>query len=442
MSSQTVKEDRISALPDDLLVTILLIIPTEETPATMVLSKRWRFIWTKLHRLIYKDDKIMNVRSNKKKSLGRFLEKSLELNKAPVIDYLSMELGRGCPTDIDLKKLVAKAVDRKVSVLIFNLQWLTNPTRLPNRLYTCETLWKLSLSHRVFVDIPDSNYYACLLPSLLWLVLDDVLYKNDSTVSSFLSACPQLCVLTVKRIKGDNVKKFVVKVPSLSVLGYEKSNVINLETCLVIDTPALKSFFIIDRSQDSISVENMPLLEDASVNIMSFPNNINHKFFTSIYKALSLDLFLHDDLIISSSSAIDLSRTVTCEMFLCSDNALVVSFLQKYTTQLKYLTIEYYIVEEDEDNQLPHDIVSSTMNNYSSECLSSLEEFKVLFYEGRREEKMLMEYVLRNSSCLKTITISLQCYTLEHEETMKEELEAIPRLSITSMFLFTSLYIY
>ncbi|CAN8317979.1 unnamed protein product [Cochlearia groenlandica] len=379
MSSQTVKEDRISALPDDLLVTILLIIPTEETPATMVLSKRWRFIWTKLPSLEYKDDKIMNVRSDKKKSFGRFLEKSLELNKAPFIDYLSMELGRGCPTDIDLKKLVAKAVDRKVSVLIFNLQWLTNPTRLPNRLYTCETLLELSLSHRVFVDIPDSNYYACLLPSLIWLVLDDVLYKNDSTV------------------------------PSLSVVDYEKSNVINLETCLVIDTPALKSFFIIDRSQDSISVENMPLLEHASVNIMSFPNNINDEFFTSIYKALSLDFFLHDDLIISSSSAIDLSN-----------------------------------VEEDEENQLPHDIVSSTMNNYSSECLSSLEEFKVLFYEGRREEKMLVEYVLRNSSCLKTITISLQCYTLEHEETMKEELEAIPnpRLSITSMFWFTSLYIY
>jgi len=39
-------EDRISALPDDLLVRILLLVPTKAAVATMILSKRWQFIWT------------------------------------------------------------------------------------------------------------------------------------------------------------------------------------------------------------------------------------------------------------------------------------------------------------------------------------------------------------------------------------------------------------
>ena len=48
-------EDRISALHDDLLLKILSEIPTKDVVTTMVLSKRWRFVWTKVHKLEYKD---------------------------------------------------------------------------------------------------------------------------------------------------------------------------------------------------------------------------------------------------------------------------------------------------------------------------------------------------------------------------------------------------
>lgn len=43
---EKVCEDRISALPDDLLLHILSQIPTKDVVTTMVLSKRWRLVWT------------------------------------------------------------------------------------------------------------------------------------------------------------------------------------------------------------------------------------------------------------------------------------------------------------------------------------------------------------------------------------------------------------
>ncbi|VVA15611.1 PREDICTED: F-box/LRR-repeat [Prunus dulcis] len=37
--------DRISALPDEILVSILSLLPLKEAAATSILSRRWQYVW-------------------------------------------------------------------------------------------------------------------------------------------------------------------------------------------------------------------------------------------------------------------------------------------------------------------------------------------------------------------------------------------------------------
>ncbi|XP_020887603.1 putative F-box/FBD/LRR-repeat protein At5g52460 [Arabidopsis lyrata subsp. lyrata] len=172
------KNDRISALPDDLLLQILCLIPTKDAMTTMILSKRWRFVWTMLPKLDYADG-YEDEKSNPEKSVWDFLDKSLQLHKAPSLESLRINLGQQCPVDVDVGKWVLNAVDRFVRELILQIRFIptADPTSLPKSLYTCKTLVKLTLSGKIFVDVPSS---ACL-PSLESLVLVSVVYKDEDS---------------------------------------------------------------------------------------------------------------------------------------------------------------------------------------------------------------------------------------------------------------------
>ena len=47
--------DRLSQLPDDLLIKILSFVPTKCAVATSILSKRWLSLWTLVASLVFED---------------------------------------------------------------------------------------------------------------------------------------------------------------------------------------------------------------------------------------------------------------------------------------------------------------------------------------------------------------------------------------------------
>ncbi|CAH2070227.1 unnamed protein product, partial [Thlaspi arvense] len=178
-----VSRDMISALPNDLLIQILLLVSTKDAVATMVLSKRWRFLWTVMPKLEYKytdDDGC--------KSVWKFLEKSLELHKAPFLETLCIQLGQRFPDGEDVRKWVASAVDRLVRKLDLELLWAAELTRLPKSLYTSKTLVELNLSNKILVDVPPSAF----LPSIKILRLFFVVYKDENSLVRLLLGCSVL----------------------------------------------------------------------------------------------------------------------------------------------------------------------------------------------------------------------------------------------------------
>ncbi|CAH2064637.1 unnamed protein product [Thlaspi arvense] len=240
-------EDRISSLPDDLLIQILLRVPTEDAVATTFLSKRWRYVWTMLPRLVY-------IESEQSKSVWWLLDQSIRFYQAPILERLCIILGPLCPVDVDVVNWLAKAVECCVRNLVFALHWKSEPIRMPNTLYTCNTLASLTLSNKILVDAPS----PVSLPSLTQLELRHVAYKDEDSQVRLLSGCPVLKHLVVLRHADgdvdDNVRKFSVKVPSLKKLLYSFIQLNNTDYSLVIDNPALMYLHIRDSSEESYSI--------------------------------------------------------------------------------------------------------------------------------------------------------------------------------------------
>ena len=55
------EEDRISTLPDSILLTILSSFPTKDAIKTGVLSKRWAYLWTSVPSLSFTDTSYENM---------------------------------------------------------------------------------------------------------------------------------------------------------------------------------------------------------------------------------------------------------------------------------------------------------------------------------------------------------------------------------------------
>ena len=106
--------ENISQLSDALLLKILSSLHTKDVVATMVLSKRWRFLWMLVPKLVY-DDSYQNIKHGKFSQLwmmvsellydnqnikyrkfSRFVDRSLFMNEAPVIETLNFKLGKIC----------------------------------------------------------------------------------------------------------------------------------------------------------------------------------------------------------------------------------------------------------------------------------------------------------------------------------------------------------
>ncbi|XP_010467852.1 PREDICTED: putative FBD-associated F-box protein At1g05080 [Camelina sativa] len=298
----------------DLLVMILDLVPTKDAVATMFLSKRWFSVWTMKQRLEYKDtiEEEQDMEVVSKKSVWWFLENSLQLHRAPVIRSLCIELGPSCPTDADVVKWVANAVDRRVLEIKLKLLWsAVDPASLPNTLYSCKSLVVLTLSDNILVDVPSS----ASLPSLIFLELDYVVYKDDDSLVRLLASCPILATLCVKRNdKDDNVTSFRVEMPNLSSLSYtnyrDGSGVGDTGRYLVIVTPALTHFDFRDSSGDSCSME-LPGLDSAVIDTASYyPGD---KFLRSLSSVSYLALYLTAATVVCYST-LKFSRLIECEI--------------------------------------------------------------------------------------------------------------------------------
>lgn len=139
--------EKISGLPDDLLVKILSFVPTKVAASTSVLSKRWKCLWMWVPTLEYDD--FQDIYS----SMPSFLRyrvsvhKNLLSHRAPTIETLRLKFCLGSFQPDDIKLWVSIAVSRcvrELSIICFS-NGDEPDCALPSSLYTCKTLVTLKL---------------------------------------------------------------------------------------------------------------------------------------------------------------------------------------------------------------------------------------------------------------------------------------------------------
>ncbi|KAJ4883135.1 putative FBD-associated F-box protein [Raphanus sativus] len=238
----------------------------------------------------------------------------------------------------------------------------------------------------------------------------------------------------MKRKKNDNLTKFVVKVPSLQVLWYhntsssqDDNDLVDSGNCLVIDTPALTTISFTDYSRDSWSIGNMPCLEEAGISVNSLSNF--DKIITASSAILSLDLTFTDEMLVHCST-LRFSRLIRLSLDLSiSDWVEPLFLLLDNTPKLEEFSANSDFTSEPEDIPLTWYQPSSIPG-----CLSShLKIFEWRYYGDREEEEGFLTYILSNSKCLKTTTISLRpMLAPEEQDFIIEKLKDIPRVSTSS----------
>ena len=197
-------------------------------------------------------------------SFCQFVNKSLLLYKAPVLESLHLSL-EGTYSDTDIVSCFEIASNRSLHELNVVYGFLSSLS-LPRR--TCETLVAMHLSC-VFLNVtlvPDS------FKVLKTLHLLSMQYKGNDNESftRLLSKCPVLEDLEVSFREDESIQEFTINVTSLWKLCLHVSYYWSSLERYEIDTPCLEYLELADWNDSPCLVKNMPKLEKAHVDVVSF----------------------------------------------------------------------------------------------------------------------------------------------------------------------------
>ncbi|XP_074337680.1 F-box/LRR-repeat protein At3g26922-like [Apium graveolens] len=260
--SKVSEKDRISDLPDALLLIILSLLPTEQAVRTSILSKRWRPLCISLPNLVFYHRNWRDSAINFANFVDRFLmhrPNDLKIEKFGLHCVEDYYLDRVGDWILNALEFDAKEIDlwfrfREMFVLMYEV-------------FFCTCLEKLQLSGKILVDIPENVKFS----SLRFLKFDEITFSSYESIGELLIKCPVLEVLYISgckwlsgcclRISGSALKKF-------SLVSYsridEKST---LE--ISIETPGLETLILDSFASDDILIKkNLPFLTTAQIEVV------------------------------------------------------------------------------------------------------------------------------------------------------------------------------
>ncbi|XP_010430778.1 PREDICTED: putative F-box/FBD/LRR-repeat protein At4g13965 [Camelina sativa] len=423
--------DRISQLPEALIVNILSLLTTKEAIATSVLSKQWRSHWKMLPKLTFRS----NQSYYHSRELGTFLKdvfKTLLSHKAPVLHsfHLSVVLDKCDETDTGV--LIGIALSRNVRKLVLGVQCYDGKVcfRFPRCLYNCETLETLRLTSNVHIDVPST---FCL-KSLRTMELITVDFKDDESFINLLSGCPNLENLEVQGILENSVKAFTIAVPSLQRLKFYNYSYFEPLAGYVINAPSLKylDIEICGYGLEFCLIENLRKLVEAKIIVVSKIINENLLESLTSVKRLSLEL---PPLMVKFSTGSTFYQLVYLELHTHAEWWNLLTLMLDRSPKLQVLKLMHPMGWKES----PAPGTWNQPKNVPECLLSHLETFKWIGFEWKQEEEIkVAKYILSNSKRLKRATFSSSKPITDPKkrDKMVEDLNSVVRPSSSCQLLF------
>ncbi|KAG7538682.1 F-box domain [Arabidopsis suecica] len=385
--------DRISGLPDELLVKIISFVPTNVAVSTSILSKRWQSLWKWVPKLEC---------DCSEPALWDFVRKNLPL-RARIIEILYLKFRYESFQPDDFIFWVEFAVSHCLRELCIDYYDYYAQTDLlfSRNLYTCKSLVTLKLEGLgILVDVPRD---VCL-PSLKTLQLR-VAYSKEDSLRLLLSYCPVLEDLVIElNDENNNVKALVVIVPTLQRLSLKIASSCSDERYLIV-TPSLKYFKVEDdRDIFNALIENMPELEEADIYVTQHIETLLESV-TSV-KRLTLRQLYNTIDESKYRAGIVFNQLEQVKLSICNDYwSKLVIWLLKNSPKLRVLNL--YVDSDDERyEEYEPDYWKNIRRSVPKSLKSSLVTLEFAGYKARPEERDFLSFIFKNARRLKTSSIS------------------------------------
>ncbi|PIA38076.1 hypothetical protein AQUCO_02800013v1 [Aquilegia coerulea] len=375
-------EDRISALPDSILLHILSCkkIYMSEIVRTSILSRRWRYLWTSLPILRFSDETVDN-------EIGflNFVDNVLHLHDDSIIHKLFLSCNFSSSGD-RIDSIIAEAVRRNVRNIHLSFVLNDNPLKLPDCLFNSEI-------RKIYLESwHEYNDYLVELPNSFWSV---------EHLNVLIISAQQLKTLSViDIISGTKIK---------------------------ICTPNLTSLHLEGQLYDDYFLDNFPSLASACVQLFVTGHDDAHlycKVLKGLYNVTTLTLSSDWDEVSLCPSAqeqlipIPFRNLRHLKLHGCCGNA--VANLLKFTPHIETL---FWKTASEED------IAAFYGGQFPLNCLlCELKYVEVHNLRGCEDELKLLEFIMKNASVIKIVDITPSAEEKEVTE-FSNKLQSLSRAS-------------
>ena len=193
LEADGVRRDRISDLPDSILVTILSLLPIYEAARSTALASRWRRLFPSTPSDVQVDTTDAVVRARVRSLIPADL-----CFPSSDLDGFLQDLAGHCVQEV---------------VLSFSFNRSMSQRRIPASLFACASLTRLQVSDGIFPETTTTP-----LARLTEIHLSHVTI-SDGTLNSLLSQCTALEYLEMQLLGMGQCRRVHVRSPKLKVLS-------------------------------------------------------------------------------------------------------------------------------------------------------------------------------------------------------------------------------